>query len=96
MSVQLTSAQELAWEYPAKPEYGIEEHRRSIARSIHEENGKVVLVAGPCSVHDTEATLEYAGRLSELARGDRVQGCRGHAGIRGEVPDGARMEGLPV
>ena len=67
MSVQLTSAQELAWEYPAKPEYGIEEHRRSIARSIHEENGKVVLVAGPCSVHDTEATLEYAGRLSELA-----------------------------
>ncbi|MDP6605133.1 MAG: 3-deoxy-7-phosphoheptulonate synthase [Dehalococcoidia bacterium] len=34
------------------------------------EDSRLVVITGPCSVHDGEATLEYAGRLRELA--DRV------------------------
>jgi 3-deoxy-7-phosphoheptulonate synthase len=34
------------------------------------EDDRLAVITGPCSVHDGEATLEYAGRLRELA--DRV------------------------
>src|SRR5437016_10153685 len=36
---------------------------------LDRDDDRMLVVVGPCSVHDVEATLEYAGRLSERAAG---------------------------
>jgi 3-deoxy-7-phosphoheptulonate synthase len=41
--------------------------RAAIARSLAGDDKRLVVVAGPCSIHDTRAALEYAGRLRDLA-----------------------------
>ncbi|MCK3659001.1 phospho-2-dehydro-3-deoxyheptonate aldolase [Pasteurellaceae bacterium Pebbles2] len=45
----------------------IEQHRAEISKIIHKEDPRLLVVIGPCSVHDTEAALEYARRLKKLA-----------------------------
>ncbi|MBJ19642.1 MAG: 3-deoxy-7-phosphoheptulonate synthase [bacterium] len=40
--------------------------RREIERIIAGEDDRLVLVVGPCSIHDPEAGLEYARRLAPL------------------------------
>jgi len=42
--------------------------RAALRAILHGADRRRFLVVGPCSVHDTEAALEYAGRLRELAR----------------------------
>ena len=42
-------------------------HRLEIERIIAGEDERMLMIVGPCSVHDPEACLEYAGRLAELA-----------------------------
>ena len=43
--------------------------RRSIADVLHgRDPERLVVIAGPCSVHDAEAALEYAHRLARVAR----------------------------
>ncbi|HIE90341.1 MAG: 3-deoxy-7-phosphoheptulonate synthase [Methylophilaceae bacterium] len=37
--------------------------RKAIHRIIHGEDDRVLVVVGPCSIHDTKAGLEYARRL---------------------------------
>src|SRR5262245_5069718 len=39
------------------------ESRAEIARIIHGEDDRLLLVVGPCSVHDTAAAIDYARRL---------------------------------
>jgi 3-deoxy-7-phosphoheptulonate synthase len=42
---------------------------RSQAHAVLDgEDDRLIVVVGPCSVHDVEATLEYANRLSQRAR----------------------------
>jgi len=41
--------------------------RTAIAGSLSGADSRLVVVAGPCSIHDTTAALEYAGRLARLA-----------------------------
>jgi 3-deoxy-7-phosphoheptulonate synthase len=43
--------------------------RSRIHRVLDREDDRLLVVVGPCSVHDVEATLEYASRLSERATG---------------------------
>lgn len=43
------------------------EARQAIKRIMHREDPRLLVVIGPCSIHDTEAALEYANRLSRLA-----------------------------
>nr|WP_321267299.1 3-deoxy-7-phosphoheptulonate synthase AroG [Alcaligenes faecalis] len=38
--------------------------RRSIHKILHERDDRLVVVVGPCSIHDTEAALDYARRLT--------------------------------
>lgn len=45
-------------------------HRRQIAAVLTGEDPRLLVVVGPCSVHDPVAMLDYAERLSTLA--DRV------------------------
>jgi 3-deoxy-7-phosphoheptulonate synthase len=40
--------------------------RREIQRILHGEDDRLLIVVGPCSVHDPVAALEYAGRLREV------------------------------
>jgi 3-deoxy-7-phosphoheptulonate synthase len=41
--------------------------RHGIQAILDGIDGRLLVVVGPCSVHDPDATLEYAGRLAELA-----------------------------
>ncbi|BCB81915.1 3-deoxy-7-phosphoheptulonate synthase [Phytohabitans flavus] len=43
------------------------EGRRAVARVLDGEDDRLMVVVGPCSVHDTVAALEYADRLAETA-----------------------------
>lgn len=46
--------------------------RERIARIIHGDDKRLLVVVGPCSIHDTEAAIEYANRLKPLR--DRYSG----------------------
>jgi 3-deoxy-7-phosphoheptulonate synthase len=41
--------------------------RADVARILRGEDDRVVLVVGPCSIHDPDAALEYGRRLKKLA-----------------------------
>ena len=45
----------------------VAEGRRQIAGILHGTDDRLVVVVGPCSVHDSDAALEYAGRLTRVA-----------------------------
>jgi 3-deoxy-7-phosphoheptulonate synthase len=42
--------------------------RGEVGNVLDGTDDRVLVVVGPCSVHDTEAALDYAGRLAEQAR----------------------------
>ncbi len=42
--------------------------RELIASELWGRDDRLLVVVGPCSIHDTDAALEYAGRLAEKAR----------------------------
>lgn len=50
----------------------ISDARAAVAEVIGGRDDRFVVIAGPCSIHDPAAALEYAGRLKELA--DRYKG----------------------
>jgi len=45
----------------------VSDTRKAVARVIAGHDPRLVVIAGPCSIHDTKAALEYAGRLKALA-----------------------------
>jgi 3-deoxy-7-phosphoheptulonate synthase len=46
----------------------VREQRRAIGEVITGRNRRLLVVVGPCSIHDPDAALEYAGRLRELSQ----------------------------
>lgn len=46
----------------------VSKSREQIKEIIQRRDKRLIVVVGPCSIHDTEAALEYAGRLAELSR----------------------------
>jgi 3-deoxy-7-phosphoheptulonate synthase len=42
--------------------------RDELVRILDREDDRVIVVVGPCSVHDVGAAMEYAGRLAALAK----------------------------
>jgi 3-deoxy-7-phosphoheptulonate synthase len=42
------------------------EGRNAIQRILRKEDRRLLVIVGPCSIHDPEAALEYAGRLNAL------------------------------
>src|SRR5688500_3020113 len=42
--------------------------REEIAKTLWGRNDRLLVVIGPCSIHDTDAALEYAGLLAEKRR----------------------------
>ena len=49
--------------------------RQEIQRILRREDDRFVVVVGPCSIHDTEAALEYADQLALVAERYRGQLC---------------------
>jgi 3-deoxy-7-phosphoheptulonate synthase len=49
--------------------------RAQVHAILDGEDDRLLVIVGPCSVHDVDATLEYAGRLSERAQGWRDELC---------------------
>ncbi|HEY2952277.1 MAG TPA: 3-deoxy-7-phosphoheptulonate synthase, partial [Verrucomicrobiae bacterium] len=51
------------------------EGRDAIARALQREDPRLLVIVGPCSIHDTDAALEYAGRLNALRQELAGQFC---------------------
>jgi 3-deoxy-7-phosphoheptulonate synthase len=49
--------------------------RREVAEILRGHDDRLVVVVGPCSIHDPAAGLEYAGRLKRLADAHRADLC---------------------
>ena len=43
------------------------EARQAIYRILNGEDDRLLVIIGPCSIHDPKAALEYAGRLKQIA-----------------------------
>ncbi len=75
--VELVSPAQILAELPLDPEQedAVLGHRSEIAAILDREDDRLLVVVGPCSVHDPEAALEYAERLSARAEELRDQLC---------------------
>lgn len=64
----LISPEELAVEMPVKTETleKVKEARQTIADIIHRRDHRLLVICGPCSIHDIESAKEYALKLKEL------------------------------
>jgi len=45
----------------------IQHSRQTIANIIHKKDHRLLVVCGPCSIHDIDAAKEYAKRLKSLS-----------------------------
>jgi 3-deoxy-7-phosphoheptulonate synthase len=65
---ELISPQELIALYPMTDEisHTVYHARRGICDILRDEDDRLLVVVGPCSVHDPVAAREYAGRLKPL------------------------------
>lgn len=65
---ELSPPAHLMREFPCSVQVSSVVHnaRDAIHQVIHGEDDRLVVVVGPCSIHDTEAALEYARRLVPL------------------------------
>ena len=48
--------------------HAVADARRSIRAILRGSDPRLMVIAGPCSIHDPDAALEYATKLKELAR----------------------------
>ncbi|MDG3088082.1 3-deoxy-7-phosphoheptulonate synthase [Vibrio hannami] len=59
---------ELVAQYPITDDVAerIESSRRQIEKILKGEDSRLLVIVGPCSVHDTDAALDYAKRLADV------------------------------
>src|SRR5688500_6537150 len=64
---ELLPPAELLREYPINLDaaHTVFETRQQIHRVLHGADHRLLVIIGPCSVHDVDAAKEYAGRLME-------------------------------
>ncbi|MBC8944347.1 MULTISPECIES: 3-deoxy-7-phosphoheptulonate synthase [Xenorhabdus] len=65
----LITPEELKQKYPLSSSdlHAITNARNTIANIIHHNDPRLLVVCGPCSIHDVEAALDYAHRLKSLS-----------------------------
>lgn len=65
----LVTPEELKAKYPLSlnDEASISAARQTISDILHGRDNRLLVVCGPCSIHDPEAALEYAACLKKLA-----------------------------
>ncbi|MDH3715929.1 MAG: 3-deoxy-7-phosphoheptulonate synthase [Gammaproteobacteria bacterium] len=66
---ELRAPRALLGEYPLseRASQTVHEARCDIHNILHGEDRRLLVVVGPCSIHDVDAAREYAGRLAPLA-----------------------------
>ena len=71
---ELTPPAHLIREFPAgdKAEQTAAGARLALHRILHRQDDRLMVVVGPCSIHDTRAAMEYARRLA--AQRERFRG----------------------
>lgn len=64
---ELMPPSHLIREFEATPDimHTTAESRAAIHRILHQKDDRLIVVIGPCSIHDTNAAMEYARRLAE-------------------------------
>ena len=67
--IPLISPRQLIQELPLSPqaEHTVIAGRTAIQRIIDREDHRLLVILGPCSIHDEKAAMEYAERLAELS-----------------------------
>lgn len=67
---ELIAPIKLIHEYPVSESASrlIFDTRQSISNMLYGNDDRLLVVAGPCSIHDTSAAVDYAGKLLELAK----------------------------
>jgi 3-deoxy-7-phosphoheptulonate synthase len=67
---RLVSPREVKKRLPASPEIlaRVADYRETCRRILRGEDPRLLVIVGPCSIHDTISALEYAKRLSSLAK----------------------------
>ena len=45
----------------------VAEGRKAIKRILNRQDHRLMIIVGPCSIHDSQSAIEYASRLKELA-----------------------------
>ena len=65
-------------EIPIRPRHAalVEATRKAVAAVLRGEDDRLVVVVGPCSIHDVEAARDYATRLGSGAARP-FPNCRG-------------------
>ncbi len=65
---EVSSPQEVHAEYPITDQAAetIFHTRQAIHRILHNEDDRLLVVVGPCSIHDTKAALEYAEHIKQV------------------------------
>lgn len=64
-------------EIPLNPELveRVRESRTAIRDILHGRDDRLLVIVGPCSIHDTKAALDYARRLQAVAEELREDIC---------------------
>lgn len=67
---ELVTPAKLLDEHPLTPAAGstVDTARRDSHRILHGKDDRLLIVCGPCSIHDVEAAKEYANRLGRLRK----------------------------
>ncbi|RJS93990.1 3-deoxy-7-phosphoheptulonate synthase [Salinisphaera sp. Q1T1-3] len=67
---ELVSPDTLLAEFPvsARASTTVHDARQAIQQALAGEDDRLVVVVGPCSIHDVDAALEYADRLTALRK----------------------------
>jgi 3-deoxy-7-phosphoheptulonate synthase len=67
---ELSPPEELYREFPCteRAAAAVAQGRQSVHHILRGQDDRLAVVIGPCSIHDVDAALEYAGRLSEQRR----------------------------
>ncbi|RZI79879.1 MAG: 3-deoxy-7-phosphoheptulonate synthase [Pseudomonas sp.] len=70
VSQRLPSPHLLKQQMPLTPELAqqVEQHRQAIRAILEGRDSRLLVIVGPCSIHDPHSALEYADRLAALSR----------------------------
>jgi len=66
---RLVTPQQFKQQFPINDEIAshVERSRKTLRDILDRKDNRLIVVVGPCSVHDTKAAIEYAQRLVKLA-----------------------------
>ena len=66
----LATPEQIKVELPTNPDVqtSVASARAAVQAIIHGDDHRLLVVVGPCSIHDVTAAREYAERLIELSR----------------------------